>query len=124
MVIGERMLGERAGRREHLAVIAIVVGVLGAALCAPPRTDTQASDTVIAIVLSALGLASLLPYIMLRFFRRPPAIVTIFAAGLAYGWTGVATKLASDDLGYGYIGWRSRGASPRRRSPRSQRSAR
>jgi drug/metabolite transporter (DMT)-like permease len=103
LVIGERMLGERAGRREHLAVGAIVVGVIGAALCAPPHTDAQASDVVIAIVLSALGLASLLPYIMLRFSRRPPAMVTIVAAGLAYGWTGVATKLASDNLGYGFI---------------------
>jgi hypothetical protein len=103
LVIGERMLGERAGRREHLAVGAIVVGVVGAALCAPPHTDAQASDVVIAIVLSTLGLASLLPYIMLRFFHRPPAMVTIVGAGLAYGWTGVATKLASDNLGYGFI---------------------
>jgi drug/metabolite transporter (DMT)-like permease len=103
LVIGERMLGERAGRREHLAVGAIVVGVLGAALCAPPHTDAQASDTVLAIVLSALGLASLLPYIMLRLARRPPAMVTIVGAGLAYGWTGVATKLASDNLAYGFL---------------------
>jgi drug/metabolite transporter (DMT)-like permease len=103
LVIGERMLGERAGRREHLAVGAIVVGVLGAALCAPPHTDAQSSDTIIAIVLSVLGLASLLPYIMLRFARRPPAMLTIVGAGLAYGWTGVATKLASDNLAYGFI---------------------
>jgi hypothetical protein len=103
LVIGERMLGERAGRREHLAVVAIVVGVLGAALCAPPHTYAQASDAVLAIVLSALGLASLLPYIMLRFFRRPPAMLTIVGAGLAYGWTGVATVLASNNLHYGFI---------------------
>ncbi len=104
LVVGERMLGERAGRREHLAVGAIVVGVVGAALCAPPHTDTQAPDVVIAITLSALGLASLLPYIMLRVSRRPPAMVTIVAAGLAYGWSGVATKLASDNLAYGLLG--------------------
>ncbi len=103
LLIGERMLGERAGRREHLAVVAIVVGVLGAALCAPPHTYAQASDTVLAIVLSALGLASLLPYIMLRLSRRPPAMLTIVGAGLAYGWTGVATVLASNNLHYGYI---------------------
>ncbi len=39
MVMGERMLGERAGRREHLAVGAIVVGVIGAGVFAPPRSD-------------------------------------------------------------------------------------
>ncbi len=103
LVVGERMLGERAGRREHLAVSAIVVGVVGAALCAPPHTTTQASDTVIAIVLGVLGLASLLPYVMLRLARRPPATITMASAGLAYGWSGVATKLASDNLGYGFL---------------------
>jgi drug/metabolite transporter (DMT)-like permease len=103
LVAGERMLGERAGRREHLAVSAIVLGVLGAALCAPPHTTTQASDGTIAIVLSVLGVASLLPYVMLRLSRRPPAAVTMASAGLAYGWSGVATKLASDNLGYGFL---------------------
>jgi drug/metabolite transporter (DMT)-like permease len=103
LVAGERMLGERAGRREHLAVGAILVGVLGAALCAPPHTNAQASDAVLAIVLSVLGVASLLPYIVLRFSRRPAAMLTIVGAGLAYGWSGVATKLASDNLAYGFL---------------------
>jgi drug/metabolite transporter (DMT)-like permease len=103
LAVSERMLGERAGRREHLAVCAILLGVLGAALCAPPHTDAQASDDVLALVLGLLGLASLLPYIMLRVSRRPPAMVTIVGAGLAYGWTGVATKLAADNLHYGLL---------------------
>jgi hypothetical protein len=103
LLVSERMLGERAGRREHLAVSAIVVGVLGAALCAPPHTTSQTSDQTIAIVLGALGLASLLPYIMMRLSRRPPATITMASAGLAYGWSGVATKLASDNLHYGFL---------------------
>jgi drug/metabolite transporter (DMT)-like permease len=103
LLVGERMLGERAGHREHLAVSAIVLGVVGAALCAPPNTTTQSPDGVIAIVLCALGVASLLPYIMLRLTRRPPAAIAMGAAGLAYGWSGVATKLASDNLAYGFL---------------------
>jgi hypothetical protein len=103
LMVSERMLGERAGRREHLAVSAIVVGVLGAALCAPPHTTSQVSDATIAIVLGVLGVASLLPYIMMRLSRRPPATIAMASAGLAYGWTGVATKLASDNLHYGFI---------------------
>jgi hypothetical protein len=103
LIVGERMLGEHAGRREHLAVGAILIGVLGAALCAPPHTNAQASDDVLALVLGLLGIASLLPYIMLRLARRPPAMVTIVGAGLAYGWTGVATKLAADNLHYGLL---------------------
>jgi hypothetical protein len=103
LVAGERMLGERAGRREHLAVSAIVLGVIGAALCAPPHTTTQASNGAIALVLGVIGVASLLPYAMLRFSRRPPAALTMASAGLAYSWSGVATKLASDNLGYGFL---------------------
>src|SRR5271166_7059437 len=36
LFFGERMLGEHAGRYEHLAMLAIVVGMLGTALFAPP----------------------------------------------------------------------------------------
>lgn len=101
--LGQRMLGEHAGRREHVAMAAIVIGVIGAGLCAPPRTTSHTGErSTIAIVLLALALASLLPYV-LRAFRRSPAAVTIVCAGLAFGWSGIATKLASDDLSHGYL---------------------
>jgi hypothetical protein len=102
MILGERMLGEHAGRREHLAVGAIVLGVLGAGLCAPARTTTHADWLTLALVLLGLALTSLLPYILLRLGRSLPA-VTMLGAGLAFGWSGVATKLASDDLSHGYL---------------------
>src|SRR5271166_3137009 len=101
--LGQRMLGEHAGRHEHIAMAAIVVGVIGAGLCAPPRSTSHTSEHLtIALVLFVLALASLLPY-LLRAFQRSPAAVTIVCAGLAFGWSGVATKLASDDLSHGYL---------------------
>ncbi len=103
MVLGERMLGERAGRREHLAVATIVVGVAGAAVFAPARSETHAHWMTLTVVLGGLAVASLLPYALLR-LGRPMPFVTMLGAGLAFGWSGVATKLASDDLLYGYIG--------------------
>lgn len=103
MVLGERMLGERAGRREYMAVATIVVGVAGAAAFAPARSETHAGWMTLAIVLGALALASLLPYALLR-LGRPLPFVTMLGAGLAFGFSGVATKLASDDLLFGYIG--------------------
>src|SRR6202451_4713942 len=39
MVLAERMLGEHAGRYEYLAMGAIAIGVIGAGLTAPPRSD-------------------------------------------------------------------------------------
>lgn len=103
LLVSERMLGERAGRREHVAVGAIVLGVIGAALCAPPNTTSHAPYPVLTAVLGGLALASLLPYIMLSLFRRPSTGVTMVGAGLAYGWSGVATKLVTDDLAHGHL---------------------
>jgi hypothetical protein len=103
MFLAQRMLGEHAGRNEHLAMIAIVVGVIGAGLTAPPRTSTHsAEDLTITLVLVGLGIAALLPYAM-RVVARPPALLTILAAGIAGGWSGIATKLASDDLAQGHV---------------------
>jgi hypothetical protein len=109
MFLAQRMLHEHAGRNEYLAVGAIVIGVIGAGLTAPPRTTGHSSENLtITIVLVGLGLASLLPY-LLRVLGRSPAVVTMIGAGLAGGWSGVATKLASDDLAQGHVllaaGW-------------------
>lgn len=103
LFLGQRMLGEHAGRHEHAAIAAIVIGVIGAGLCAPPRSTGHTSERLtIALVLLGLGLASLLPY-ALRAIRRSPASVTMLGAGLAFGWSGIATKLASDDLSAGHL---------------------
>jgi hypothetical protein len=101
MLLGERMLGEPAGRYEYLAVTAIVVGVIGAALTAPPRSTSHAEQLTITLVLVGLGLASLIPYV-LNALGRNLAEATMIGAGLAFGWGGVATKLASDELAGGH----------------------
>ncbi len=104
LFLAQRMLGEHAGRTEHLAVLAIVVGVIGAGLAAPPRTTGHGSENLaITLVLVGLGVASLLPY-ALRLLMHPPAALTMVGAGIAGGWSGVATKLASDDLARGHVG--------------------
>jgi hypothetical protein len=98
MFLAERMLGEHAGRYEYGAMSAIVLGVIGAALTAPARhTHHTREELTITLVLVGLGVASMLPY-LLRSLRRSHPNVTMIGAGLAFGWSGVATKLASDDL--------------------------
>lgn len=100
---GQRLLDEHAGRYEHIAMAAIVIGVVGIALTAPPRSTTHtAEELTITLVLVGLGLASLLPYV-LQLFHRSPASVTMVGAGLAFAWSGLATKLASDDLSHGHL---------------------
>ena len=103
MFLGQRMLGEHAGRMEYASVLAIAIGVVGVALAAPPRTDTHISQQLtITLVLVGLGAASLLPY-LLNVVHRSPAALTMVGAGLAFAWSAVATKLASDDLSQGHL---------------------
>lgn len=102
LFFGQRMLGEHAGRREHVAVWAIVVGVAGTALCAPARTTTHTNNATVTLVLVGLGLLTLLPYAV-NLVRRPAASLTMVGAGLGFAWSGVATKLASDDLARGSL---------------------
>jgi hypothetical protein len=103
MLVAQRMLGEHAGRYEYLAMGAIVIGVIGTGLTAPPRSTSYTSEELtITLVLICLGAASLLPY-LLRVLGRSPAMVTMICAGFAFAWGGVATKLASDDLAQGKL---------------------
>jgi hypothetical protein len=100
----QRILGEHAGRYEHLAMAAIAIGVVVIGLCAPPRSTTHTSEKLtITIVLATLAAASLLPYV-LQLFHRSWASITMLGAGLAFAWSGVATKLAADDLSHGHLG--------------------
>jgi hypothetical protein len=103
LFFGERMLGERAGRYEHIAMLAIAIGGLGIGLAAPARTTHEAGRLTITLVLVGLALASLVPY-LLHAIARSPAVITMLGAGLGFGWSGVATKLASNDLFHGRIG--------------------
>src|SRR6202049_193444 len=75
--LAQRMLGEHAGRYEYLAIGAIVIGVVGAGVTAPPRNTTHNSEALtITLVLIGLGVASLLPY-LLRVVGRSPTAVTM-----------------------------------------------
>jgi hypothetical protein len=104
LFLAQRMLGEHAGKYEYLAMGAIVIGVIGAALSAPPRSTTHTSEELtIALVLGVLALGSFLPYI-LRALGRSPTSLTMVCAGFAFAFGGVATKLASDDLAQGVLG--------------------
>jgi hypothetical protein len=97
------MLGESAGRYEHLAMLAIAIGGVGIGLAAPARTTHTVGRLTITFVLVGLALASLLPY-LLHAVARSPAAITMVGAGLGFGWSGVATKLASNDLSHGRVG--------------------
>lgn len=100
--LGSRRLGERTGRREAVAVGAIVLGVAGVALAAPARTTDHAGAGALLAALCLLAIPVLAPF-ALRARGRPFALAAVVAAGCGYAWTAIASKLATDELAAGSI---------------------
>jgi hypothetical protein len=101
--LGSRMLGEHAGRRDQLAMVAIVVGVAGLAWAAPERSTVHAPALTLGLVLGGLWLLVITPYV-LRWFGRSSALIAMVGAGMGFAWGGVATKLVADALARHHLG--------------------
>jgi drug/metabolite transporter (DMT)-like permease len=95
LLVGERMLGERPGRRELLAVAAIVAGVAGIAALAPAHSTHHVHGIAVVVVLTLLGAAAFAPFI-LQLIGRPIANATMIGAGLAFAWSGLVNQFVSD----------------------------
>lgn len=100
--LGVTRLGEAPGRREFIALGAIVAGIAGVALVAPERSTDHAGAGAIALALGLVALPILAPY----FFRHRTGAVgalMIFSAGCGYAWTSIASKLLTDELAVGAV---------------------
>jgi drug/metabolite transporter (DMT)-like permease len=97
--LGATKLGEAPGRREFLAVGAIVAGVAGVAWASPDRTTEHAGTVAIAIAA---------PYAMRR-KASSMSLLAVLGAGFGYAWTAIASKLLTDELSDGAllvaVGW-------------------
>jgi drug/metabolite transporter (DMT)-like permease len=95
LLAGERLLGEPPGRRELLAVGAIIAGVAGIAALAPRQDTHHVHGIAIVLVLTLLGLAASTPFI-LQLLGRPLATATMVGAGLAFAWSGLVNQFVAD----------------------------
>src|ERR1700736_3603299 len=103
LLVGERLLGERPGRRELLAAAAIVAGVAGIAALAPPHDTHHVHGIAIVIVLTLLGAAAFAPFI-LQLVGRKIANATMIGAGLAFAWSGLVNQFVADAAQNGHWG--------------------
>lgn len=112
--LGATRLGERPGRREGIAVAAIVAGVGGVAWAAPDRTTDHAGTAAVALALVLVALPIAAPYVARARIRHSPRqegvkvgwasaieVLAVLAAGFAYAWTAIASKLLTDELAAG-----------------------
>jgi drug/metabolite transporter (DMT)-like permease len=100
--LGVTRLGERPGRREYLAVAAIVAGVAGVAWAAPDRTTDHAGTAAIALALFLVAIPIAAPYALRRSDGRVGTLA-IVSAGFGYAWTAIASKLLTDELAAGAL---------------------
>jgi drug/metabolite transporter (DMT)-like permease len=100
--LGVARLGERPGRREYVAVAAIVAGVAGVAWAAPDRSTDHAGAWAIAVALALVALPIFAPY-LLRGRVSAAGTLAIVSAGFGYAWTAIASKLLTDELAAGTL---------------------
>jgi drug/metabolite transporter (DMT)-like permease len=100
LVLGDRLLGERVGGREVLAVLAIVVGVAGIAWAAPAHVSTHGGPARVGPALGAIAAVALAPYALRRRGAASTLLVPL-AAGCAFAFTGLSSKLIADYLSSG-----------------------
>ena len=100
--LGATKLGEAPGRREIVAVAAIVAGIAGVAWAAPERTTDHAGTAAILLALGLVAIPIALPYLL----RRKGAaigLLAVLSAGFGYAWTAIASKLLTDELAVGAV---------------------
>jgi hypothetical protein len=106
--LGATKLGETPGKREFIAVGAIVAGVAGVAWAAPDRTTDHAGTAAIAVALGLVAIPIAAPY-LLRGRAATLSILAVLSAGFGYAWTAIASKLLTDELVAGTlliaVGW-------------------
>ncbi len=100
--LGVTKLGEAPGRREYVAVAAIVAGVAGVAWAAPDRTTDHAGTAAVALALGLVAIPIAAPY-LLRGRRSAAGTIAVVSAGFGYAWTAIASKLLTDELAAGAL---------------------
>ncbi len=100
--LGATKLGEAPGRREAIAVAAVVAGLAGVAWAAPERTTAHAGPGGLAIAFALLALPIAAPY-LLRGRVAAAGLLPVLSAGCGYAWTSIAGKLFTDELATGAV---------------------
>ena len=101
LIMGARTPGETVRMRDWTGVGAIVFGIVVMTLAAPERAEVEAQTAPLLIALAVMASVTLVPYAVERWRGEcTPGLTTMatFAAGTAYAFSGITSKLVSDDL--------------------------
>ncbi len=99
--IGVRFLGERVDRRTLAGVGLLIAGVALVSWAAPAHSEGHRGGIALIAVVGATALLALAPF-ALRNVGGNRGLILVFASGVAFAGTNIATKLGSDDAGLGH----------------------
>lgn len=97
LFLGARMLHERVGRREILAVSGIVIGIVVLTIAAPKRQVTQVDSGDVLLPMAAIALVALAP-ILLRRWLGAGSIAVVLGAGVAFALGAFSAKILADAI--------------------------
>ena len=103
LALGSSVLGERVGRTQVLAALAVCAGVAGIAIAAPKNSDTYTTEPALWIALGVLATLALVPYVAGRANRRAAGLL-VLGAGAAFSASAIMSKLIVDELSADRLG--------------------
>src|SRR4051794_8276595 len=100
LFLGARLLHERVGRREVIAVVAIVAGIVILTIAAPKREVTHVEGATVILPMLAVAFVALAP-ILLRRWIGASSILVVVGAGFAFALGAFCAKIVADALDRG-----------------------
>jgi drug/metabolite transporter (DMT)-like permease len=97
LFLGARILHERVGRREVIAVVSIVVGIVILTIAAPKRQVTQVEGAEVIVPMLIVALVALVP-VVLRRWVSAGSIAVVVSAGAAFALGAFCAKIVADAI--------------------------
>jgi drug/metabolite transporter (DMT)-like permease len=97
LFLGSRMLGERVGRREVLAVVCIAVGIVILTIAAPKRQVTQVDGADVLLPMGVIALVALAP-LLFRKCIGAGSMAVVLGAGFAFALGAFCAKIVADAI--------------------------
>src|SRR3954468_4023668 len=92
-----RIPHERVGRREVIAVVSIVVGIVILTIAAPKRQVTQVEGAQVIIPMLLVALVALVPVVLRRWIGASSMAVVV-SAGAAFALGAFCAKIVADAI--------------------------
>jgi drug/metabolite transporter (DMT)-like permease len=97
LFLGARILNERVGRREVIAVVSIVVGIVILTIVAPKRQVTQVEGAQVIVPMLLVALVALVP-VVLRRWVGAASLAVVVSAGAAFALGAFCAKIVADAI--------------------------